>query len=475
MGNNGYRFTNEYYATKREVQQKLNITMVDKFWNEILEFRSQFNKNLGIKSIDGISFSICFAPSISEKINIEERKIMKIYSNFLRIDNNFIKNLSFEAASVEILENVSKSLRLNISNEEIKQIVSDDVSTISPENMIIQKYYSLMKELYSSQSISSLENIDRYLESICSVLLIKNDETNSYYRDKAISLNSFNYTTNVYEESPSKMIEPLMNEFLNFIKTSNQSYLVKAIVTLFYINYIKPFEIYNELISSLLAKYIIVNNDFDNVGALINLEEILLKDEKYISTSDETKKTKDLTYFINYVIEKLDKNLNDLIDHMILQKSKEIHNEYIKPDEEIKLSEEELKSTPTSEDIEYKNNEEPYIEEVKIENTSHEGNEINYIRNAAISNLTYGFNEDEAKQVERYIIETNPNITKAQAYFYARHCSIGKYYTISQFKKEIGCAYETARTSMDKLVSEGYYSKEGYKNKFLYTPIKRNK
>ena len=36
------------------------------------------------------------------------------------------------------------------------------------------------------------------------------------------------------------------------------------------------------------------------------------------------------------------------------------------------------------------------------------------------------------------------------------------------------CAYETARTSMDNLVSEGFYQKEMIKNKkYVYTPIPR--
>jgi len=46
-------------------------------------------------------------------------------------------------------------------------------------------------------------------------------------------------------------------------------------------------------------------------------------------------------------------------------------------------------------------------------------------------------------------------------------------YTINQFQKEIGCAYETARTSMDHLVELGFYRKEMYKKKFIYLPVKR--
>ena len=65
-----------------------------------------------------------------------------------------------------------------------------------------------------------------------------------------------------------------------------------------------------------------------------------------------------------------------------------------------------------------------------------------------------------------------PSLSRAEAYFYARHCTMGKYYTISQFKNEIGCAYETARTSMEHLAASGYYRKEKFKNKFIYTPIR---
>ena len=45
---------------------------------------------------------------------------------------------------------------------------------------------------------------------------------------------------------------------------------------------------------------------------------------------------------------------------------------------------------------------------------------------------------------------------------------------IDQYQKEIGCAYETARKSMNDLVVLGYYKKEIMGKKFVYVPIKRN-
>ena len=46
--------------------------------------------------------------------------------------------------------------------------------------------------------------------------------------------------------------------------------------------------------------------------------------------------------------------------------------------------------------------------------------------------------------------------------------------TVDQYKKCVGCAYETARSSMNNLVLLGYYKKEILKKKFVYIPVKRN-
>jgi len=72
-------------------------------------------------------------------------------------------------------------------------------------------------------------------------------------------------------------------------------------------------------------------------------------------------------------------------------------------------------------------------------------------------------------RLERHIRESDPSLSRAQAYFYARHCTMGKYYSINDFKEVTGCAYETARTSMEHLANSGYYRKEKFKtNLFIH-------
>ena len=78
----------------------------------------------------------------------------------------------------------------------------------------------------------------------------------------------------------------------------------------------------------------------------------------------------------------------------------------------------------------------------------------------AVGYIPPAIDEKQAGRLERYLLESDPNLKRGEAKFYARHCTLGMIYTIAQYKKAIGCVYETARTSMDHLAELGYYKKD---------------
>ena len=82
--------------------------------------------------------------------------------------------------------------------------------------------------------------------------------------------------------------------------------------------------------------------------------------------------------------------------------------------------------------------------------------------------------EKDASLVADHLLELCPTLKRGQAEFYARHCTIGKYYNIQQYKEFNDVAYETARTSMDLLADYGFYRKELFKNKYIYTPVTKS-
>jgi hypothetical protein len=96
-----------------------------------------------------------------------------------------------------------------------------------------------------------------------------------------------------------------------------------------------------------------------------------------------------------------------------------------------------------------------------------------HVQTEVITDLS-SLNGLENDAFARALVELYPNIKYTQALFYARHRTVGRFYTIGQFKDFLECAYETARTSMEFLTSIGLYRKEQLKNKFVYTPVDFN-
>ena len=160
--------------------------------------------------------------------------------------------------------------------------------------------------------------------------------------------------------------------------------------------------------------------------------------------------------------------------------------ETVKPVLEDKVEQKE--EIHASESLAQEEKEEPSVEtgrtpeEVKayqelvrpVQPTLNGSEKVKFSQNIAISNVPTGLSEEEATRLETHLMEMNPNLSHGQAYFYARHCTIGMSYTVDQYKKCVGCAYETARSSMNNLVLLGYYKKEILKKKFVYIPVKRN-
>ena len=194
-----------------------------------------------------------------------------------------------------------------------------------------------------------------------------------------------------------------------------------------------PLEKLNEMIQDLLL-YLNNDDEFPLLKAIV-----LYFYFSYIVPFDLKNFIIDLTYFINEIISIVENSLEKFFI------------------EKADLSFEISKKTTSV------NNNESYTKELPFE------------RNVSLPTIPQGLDEKEISLVASSLCEMYPTLKPLQAQFYASHCTIGKYYTIAQYKKEMNVAYETARTSMDNLADLGLYKKEAQKNKFIYTPVIREK
>jgi Mg2+ and Co2+ transporter CorA len=173
----------------------------------------------------------------------------------------------------------------------------------------------------------------------------------------------------------------------------------------------------------------------------------------------------DLTYLLNYIIDFTLDKIEEFEDELEQIDSQLIYDESRQND--LNKTEEVVSSTPL---VSPSNEKEVIIKEEKVPLS----NNVSFNQQVSLPNIPVGLDEADASIVADNLLEIYPSMKKNQAEFYARHCTIGKYYTISQYKKEMNVVYETARTSMENLVMLGLYRKEPLKNKFVYTPVIKN-
>ena len=450
------KYSNDVYATKKEVADYMRTPMVDSIWQNILEYRSHFTKTTQLKHITGDLYTICLTPSISEKINNIERRMMRLYSQYLRLIVNKNDEIYLRLSYKDILEVVAKNYNLSLDEISLNRILSKNVQAISPELMVVYHYYLALEDIAKNYMVDiDGTTFKKYLNIIQGV-------DSSLFRTSEIqNVLSKSLINKLYLGIPVSSIEKSMDSLYLFLKNDSFGMFVKAVCALYYVYYVKPMETYSEEISILIFKDILANGGLDELASSLNFEELLSNKEEIEKYILESQKTLDLTYLLMYVISKTEEILSRAFKLIGNAKASEISKEMF--EEEIPAS----SVMPDLSDLD---------EKVEVKNLSKENpsdHALNLNQNIAINTIPTGLSESEAKVLEEHLLELNPNLSHGQAYFYARHCTVGMSYTISQYKKEVGCAYETARSSMDKLVYLGYYKKEILKNKFIYIPVKK--
>lgn len=448
------RFTEEKYATKVEVAKDLRISSVDAFWKNILDYRKNFYHYTPLKTIEKNVLLFCGCPSVSGSIMSVENKLLRLNRSYSPLFSHPTDVKYFQDASLSMcLKYVSDKQKLDLDEAFFRSLVRKDVQQIDESVEPVKNYLSALNYVKEA-------HINRIDESFLGELytrLLGEDELMSFYRlNEDRARDNRVLIDRVYTCAPVSLIEPMMDSLFQFIANSTLATGVKAAVTYFYINYIKPFEQYNDEIAVLMAKAIISHDSLGELGALLPLETLLSKDTaNLVKIITEVQKTCDLTYIVNYFYEVLSNNSNDLLDLLANLNSDQLRNDFYQEDEK-------------QEEVEEIKEEEIEVEEVPAPN------KVNYVREElAISYIPLALDEKQATLVEQDLLERDPSLKKGEAHFYARHCTKGKKYTIAQYKKMIGCVYETARTSMDHLAELGYYRKEKIKNKFVYVPISR--
>ena len=484
------RFTETKYATKSEVAKELRTSLVDTFWHNILAYRSNYNRYLSIKSIDKNMFVFCACQSINNLVNSIEQKISRINEQFLNVCSDPIDAKFFQdKCLVKALKAVANKNDLEVTEPYIRSLINGELKEVAASHQVLINYLNTYR--FASKKYKD-EIDDNYLASLYQKFF-NVEEITLYYRNRE-DTNRENRVIidRIYTCAPVNLIDTMMSYLFNFIVNTPLSVVPKALITYFYVNYIRPFNKSSDELGLLLAKSILAHDVYGEIAFMLPIETLMRNTEEIGKLYTDVQKTNDVTYFVNYMGKVFDKLCDDILDELanlsveILRKDNYVED---KPVEEsipepitysIQQEEELVEEEAPIEEVEAKEEKPSIVEKASKAKTKEvpeihdEPIKVNYVKQElAVSYIPPALDEKEAYRLEVHLREMDPSLKKAEAKFYARHCVIGKKYTIQQFKKYIGCAYETARTSMDHLADLGYYRKEQVKNKFVYSPIPR--
>ena len=502
MAGNDYamRFTEDKYATKLEVGRELKVSSVDPFWSNILSYRSHFYHYLTIRTIEKNMLLFCGCPAINSLVNNLEVKLIRVNRECAMLAPNSKEAKNVERAfKKEILNLLNECEELEVGEDFITNVLRGEVVSAIPNNMLLVNYLNALNYIKRAY----VNPIDEDFLAELYAKLLGTEELTTFYRNSE-DRNPENRVLidRVYTCAPVTLIGTMMNSLFTFISSSTLPTSLKAMITFFYINYVKPFAKYSEEVAVLMAKAVLAHEAFGDTVVMLPLERLLvLPREESARIYVEVQKTADVTYFIDYAYKALNKYCDSFLDDMAQAKVSEMREDFYQVDEDKEVEEAEASEEAHIETIDlFAANEEvqeeakpefkvvPPVEErqeakaepqvetrpAEVEAPKKKTVKVTYVQEElAVAYIPVALDEKQAVLLEQDLLERDPELKKGEAKFYARHCTKGKKYTIAQYKKSLRCAYETARTSMDHLAELLYYRKEKIKNKYVYIPVER--
>ena len=500
------RFTEGKYATKSEVGKELKMSMFDNIWSNILNYRASYNRYLSIKSIEKNQLAVCFCPSVNALVNSADMKLIRLMkeTSRLSVTNGEVTRFDDECL-VRSLRHVADEHDLDVTDNYIRSLVRGDIREIAPGNRILGRYLDALNYV-KKYHVNSID-VD-FLAEVYSRLMGTNELTSFYRTTEDSNRENRVLIDRIYTSAPVYLIEGMMESLFQFIASSTLSAATKASIAYYYINYIRPFSQFSDEVALLIAKAILAHDGLSELGVLLPLESLLSEGQEEISRLFvEVQKTCDTTYFVNYALKQMEGKCDDLFNYIAQMKADILKTDFYredKPEPQGQAVQQSLfdsvnepepapapvpaptpapapanqavaREEPVQVVIQPKIVvEQPKVEEAKpVEQPVREEVPVSQTEQIAVAYIPPAIDEKQALRLEQHLLELDPSLRKHEAHFYARHCTLGKSYTIAQYKRMIGCVYETARTAMDHLVELGYYRKDSSNKKFIYTPIPR--
>jgi hypothetical protein len=473
------RFTEEQYATKEEVADAFNVSNVDFIWNSIVSYRKRLTETFELPDIDRTKLSLVFTHAISNKILTYERLLNKAFYEYNGL-TDYAKKSFGEKRLTKILSYVGSVNGVKPSDSFLVALIENSISTIPTDSIIIDDYLMALNAIkHHDAGPVSYVDFNMLYEVLNTGTEPLQPLTDKKYRTTSFDEPHYYQKGYIYKAALVERIDEMMDSLSAFMNDEKQFILVRALASMYYFYYIMPFDYLREQMAALSFKLALSRGGFSLFSSFINIEGFMLFQDKKISEVEQTvQKTFDLTYFFDYALKYLEEDLTDIFDDLassqkegVAYEAKNVGLSNIEKDQIKREAEPETLGMPSAAEPV------PAPAVPSAAPSSGSGTVQVYGKtDVALPIFPTGLAPEDVEKIAVDLLETYPSLRKSQAHFYASHCTVGRSYTIQEFKKSEDTSYETARTSMDYLSELGFYEKAKIRNKFVYRPIpRRNK
>ena len=237
--------------------------------------------------------------------------------------NNLLNEIDFKLKSIRITDKNKRkylitkarvrSVHSSLSIEE-NTISLFDVEKIYEKKEIIGKKKEIQEVKNALRVYSQLNNFDYKSEDdflkAHQMMMKYLDDDNGFYRDHGEGVKKNNEI--IYRAPNSILVPSLMNSLFDYLNTSEDNLIIKAIVFHYYFVVIHPFSDGNGRMARLWVS-LILNNYNKNFEFIPIEEEIYLSQEEYYNSIEKCHVNSNANVFITFML----KVINESIDKVI--------------------------------------------------------------------------------------------------------------------------------------------------------------
>ncbi|UXM84258.1 Fic family protein [Methanococcus aeolicus] len=252
------------------------------------------------------------------------------------VDVDRLKNIEF---SKEINDLINDKYKINAIIEEsiassqiegaktttkmAKEIIKSGKKPKNNDEIMVYNNYEAMK--YITNELKNKDfTIDEILEvhKLISKDLIENNEVGEFRTTNDVIVKDTRTNKTLHIPPNYELIEPSINELCNFANNKEDSThpIIKGIIIHFLIGYIHPFVDGNGRTARALFYWYMLNSGYTifeylNVSEYINKSKVKYKNSYlYVESHKCDEYEGDLTYFIDYMLDCIEKSMNDVLD-----------------------------------------------------------------------------------------------------------------------------------------------------------------